>query len=278
MADCVKTGSCSMGKKLIVVALAVVAIAIVLKKTDIGSHVKHWWSATKEDINDEVSLKWEIDRLKKDVEELSDEDAKLVNQIAKEDIEIRKLKKDLARLEDNQKTNRDRVRSKATNLQTVQSNNPSKDTNLEERSLEETVKAAKASDNAVASQKALIESHENRAVALRQQRETLYITQQELKNKLADLEAQVVMLQVEQMQSDDPADKSRVAKVRKSIEEVDTRIQVERRKREVRGELAPQEKSTREVAPKKDVVKDALNYLDGQDNNAQPKVEAKAQK
>jgi chromosome segregation ATPase len=260
-----------MAKKLIIVALAVISIAIVLKKTDLGSHIKHWWRSTKEDVNSEVSLKWEIDRLKKDVEELSDEDAQLVNLIAKEDVEIRKLKKKLGEMEETQKKHREVVRDRVTTLQHVQQTNPSKNTTNDERLLESAVAMAKRGDEAIASHKTLIASRENRAAALRQQREELYTTKQELLNKLADLEAQVVILQTEQMKSDDPADNSRVARVRKSIEEVDTRIQVEKRKREVRGELAPPEKGISTPAPKKDVVKDALNYLDGDANNAEPK-------
>ena len=271
MADCVK-GSCGgMAKKLIIVALAVVSIAIVLKKTDLGSHVKHWWRSTKEDVNDEVSLKWEIDRLKNDVKDLSNEDATLVNQIAKEDVEIKKLKKKLGEMEETQLKHRELVRQRVTALQTVQQNNPSKNTSQDEKLLESAVSMAKRGDEAIASHKTLIASRENRAIALRQQREELYTTKQELLNKLDDLEAQVVMLQTEQMKSDDPQDNSRIARVKKSIEEVDTRIQVERRKREVRGELTPPEKVITTPAPKKDVVKDALNYLDGENNNAEPK-------
>ena len=261
-----------MAKKLIIVALAVVSVAIVLKKTDIGSHVKHWWRSTKEDVNSEVSLKWEIDRLKRDVEELSDEDANLVNLIAKEDVEIKKLEDRLSKMEETQKSHREVVRQRLTNLQTVQENRPSKNTTYEEKLLESSVSMAKRGDEAIASQKALVDSRKNRAAALRQQREELYTTKQELLNKLADLEAQVVTLQIEQMKSDDPQDHSRVARLKKSIEEVDTRIQVERHKREVRGELAPPEKNINTPAPKKDVVQDALNYLDGDNNNVQPKV------
>jgi len=260
-----------MAKKLIIVALAVISIAIVLKKTDLGSHVKHWWRSTKEDVNNEVSLKWEIDRLKKDVEDLSDEDANLVNLIAKEDVELKKLKGKLADMENTQKQHRELVRQRATNLQTVQQNNPSKNVTSDEKLLESALAMAKRGDDAIASQKALIASRESRASALRQQREELYTTRQELLNKLADLEAQVVTLQIEQMKSDDPQDNSRVARVKKSIEEVDTRIQIEKQKRVVRGELAPQDKTVSEPAPKKDVLKDALNYLDGETNNAQPK-------
>jgi peptidoglycan hydrolase CwlO-like protein len=264
-----------MGKKLIVVALAVVAVAIVLKKTDfgrdVGSHIKHWWASTKKEANDEVSLKWEIERLTDEVNDLSSEDEKLVNQIAKEDVEIKKLKKKLGEMEETQQKHRDVVRTRVTTLQHVQQTNPSKNTTNDERLLESAVAMAKRGDEAIASHKTLIASRENRAAALRQQREELYTTKQELLNKLADLEAQVVILQTEQMKSDDPADNSRVARVRKSIEEVDTRIQVEKRKREVRGELTPPEKVSTPPAPKKDVLKDALNYLDGDANNAEPK-------
>jgi len=258
-----------MAKKLIVVALAVISIAIVLKKTDIGSHVKHWWRSTKEDVNNEVSLKWEIDRLKKDVEDLSDEDANLVNMIAKEDVELKKLKGKLSDMEANQKQYRELVRQRATNLQNVQQS--SKNSTSDEKLLESALGMAKRGDEAIASQKNLIASREERASKLRQQREELYTTRQELLNKLADLEAQVVTLQIDQMRSDDPQDNSRVARVKKSIEEVDTRIQIERQKRVVLGELTPPEKTVSEPAPKKDVLKDALNYLDGETNNAQPK-------
>jgi len=268
MADCVKKERCGgMAKKLIIVALAVVSIAIVLKKTDLGSHVKHWWRSTKADMKEEVSLKWEIDRLRKDVEELSGEDASLVNLIAKEDVELKRLKNRLSEMEAAQKNQREVVRQRLTALQSVQQTNPNKNTLTDERLLDGAVGVAKRGDDAIASQKALIESRETRASALRQQREALYTTKQELLNKLADMEAQVVTLQVEQMRSDDPADKSRVARVKKSIEEVDTRIQVEKRKREVRAELAPPEKQVSQPTPKKDVVQDALNYLDGDNAN-----------
>jgi chromosome segregation ATPase len=268
MAECVKSGSCGMAKKLIIVALAVISVAIVLKKTDLGSHVKHWWRSTKEDIKDEVSIKWEIDRLKKDVEELSDEDAVLVNQIAKEDIEIKRQEKDLTSLKETQKQHRDLVSQLVAQ---VKSSAPSKTTTSDEKRLETALERAKNGDKLIAARENVVQSKKDRAAALRQQREELYNTKQELLNQLAEMEAQVVMMQVEQMKSEDPQDKSRVARLRKSIEEVDTRIQVERHKREVRGELAPPERVSTPQTPKKDVVKDALNYLDGEGNNVQPK-------
>jgi len=259
-----------MAKKLIIVALAVISVAIVLKKTDLGSHVKQWWRSTKEDMKDEVSLKWEIDRLRNDVKDLSNEDANLVNQIAKEDVEIRKLEAKLGEMEETQKKQREVVRQRVTALQTVQQS--SKSATQEEKLLESAVAVAKRGDEAVESHRRLIAQRKNRALALRQQRLELDGTRQELLNKLDDMEAQLVMLQTEQMKSTDPQDNGRVARIRKSIEEVDTRIQVEQRKRDVRGELTPPEKTASEPAPKKDVLKDALNYLDG-DNNAQPKVQ-----
>jgi len=225
MAECVKSGSCGMAKKLIIVALAVISIAIVLKKTDLGSHVKHWWRSTKEDVNNEVSLKWEIDRLRNEVKDLGDEDANLVNQIAKEDVEIKKLKTKLGDMEETQKKQREVVRQRVTALQTVQQS--TKGSTQEEKLLESSVAVAKRGDEAVETHKRLIAQRENRALVLRQQREELYSTRQELLNKLDDLEAQLVMLQTEQMKSDDPQDNSRVSRIRKSIEEVDTRIQVD---------------------------------------------------
>jgi len=257
-----------MGKKLFVVALVVASVALVLTNREVRSHVKHWLDNTKQEMKEEVSLKWEIERLNKDVKDLSDEDANLVNLIAKEDVEIKKLKGRLTELEANQKNNREVVRTRATELQQVKETKPSKSNTSAEKLLEGSVAMAKRSDEAVISQKALIESRENRVAALRQQREALYTTQQELLNKLADLEARLVKLEVEQMKSPDPQDKGRVARVKKSIDEVDTRIQVKEREREVRSELTPAEKISTQPTPKKDVVQDALNYLNDTENNA----------
>lgn len=276
MADCVKTGSCSMGKKLIVVALAVVAIAIVLKKTDLGSHVKHWWSTTREDINDEVSLKWQIDRLKKDVEDLSDEDAKLIDQQAKAEIALRGQKTELKRLEVEQKATEDVLWREAEELKTVQAKSPGKDTSVQERTLEARLKSAKALKVAVDAQTVRIASQEKLVLKIKQERETLKATKMELKSKLLEMESELVLLQTEQMQSSDPSDNSRVSKLRKNIEEVDERIQVERRKREIRkGDQNAD--VVKEQAPT-NILQRIDDFRGEKDNNAQPKVETKLQK
>jgi len=274
MAECVKVERCGMAKKLIVVALAVVTISLVLGKTPLGGHVKEWVNdnlcCSKKEVTEEASLKKEIDALTKDVKSLEEEDATLVNLIAKDDVEIRKLKVRLGDLEETQKHNREVVRLRAANLQTVQKEAPSKGTALDEKNLENALKTAKLSDDAVANQKANIDLREQRVAALRQQRESLYVTQQELLNKLAELETRIVKLEIEQMKTPDPTDKSRVANIRRRIEGLDTRVEIREREKVVRTELTPAEKANTQPAatPKKDVVQDALNYLNDNDNNA----------
>lgn len=250
MAECVKSERCGMAKKLIVVALAVVAVAIVLKKTDLGGHVKHWWHNTRNDVNEEVSIKWEIDVLTDEVKDLEKEDATLVNLIAKEDVEIKKLKNKLDVLEENQKHNREVLRTQTSQVS-------------DDKQLEETLRLAKRSDEAVKAQKDLIESRETRVAGLRQQRESLYTTQQELLNKLAELEARLVKIEVDQMKNPDPTDKSKVANIRRRIEALDTRIEVKEHEKTVRAELKPLDKANANTnsVSKKNVKQDALNYL-----------------
>lgn len=257
MAECVKSERCGMAKKLIVVALAVVAMAIVLKKTDLGGHVKHWWHNTRNEVNEEVSIKWEIDVLTDEVRDLEKEDATLVNLIAKEDVEIRKLKGNLDKMEANQKHNREVLRVQASQVS-------------DDKQLEETLRLAKRSDEAVKAQKDLIDSRETRVAALRQQRESLYTTQQELLNKLAELEARLVKIEVEQMKSPDPTDKSKVANIRRRIESLDTRIEIKEHEKQVRAELKPAERANANTGSvsKKDLKQEALNYLNEVDTNA----------
>jgi len=254
-----------MAKKLIVVALAVVTVSLVLNKTRLGENVKVWWhdnvgcmASKSKPVSEEVALKEELEDLNKEVAKLEDDDVKLVNLIAKEDVAIRKAEALLEAL----KNERDQEQAVAFKLQKELQTVQKKDSANAEEMIIQAVKNLKLKDRAVATQEQNVKVCNENAKALRQQRETLFLTRQELRNKLAELEVRVVKIQIEQAKTLDPTDKSRVADIRRRIDAVDTRVEVREREREVRSELPQTEKRPVQVsAPKKDDVQDALNYL-----------------
>ncbi len=257
-----------MCKKLVIVAVAVVAVALLLRKTEVGSHVRLAWKNYKSDIKKQVPLETEIERLRLELTRLSD-DKRDVSSIAEEMVAIDNLKSDITRKQANLEKQKVRIMKMKADLETGQSYIVYGDT----RWSAATVKAQLGSefanyklleDELKANEKTL----QAREMSLTQAREQLAAKQsarRELEVELARLEAELKTVRLAETRSRVVIDDSELARIKKSVNELNTRIKVEQKKLVLQGEFVNGPIPVTQPEPRKDVMQEIDQYFN---NNA----------
>lgn len=265
-----KTERCgSMGKKLLIVAIAVVGVALVLKNTDLGSHAKLWWKNTKSDVKKEVPLEWEIDRLRMEISSLSCEEKKHINVMAEEYVGIQNLERDIERMKESLAAQWKRIDVMTADLkkgeQYITYGGERYSADRVKTMLKHDFNAAKDGEKGLETKQKMLEE---RRTAYEQAKADLYAmrhTQRELETQLATLEAEVKALRVAQTRSKYNYDDSKLSKTKEGVENLKTRVAVEKKKLDLQAEFNP-------VAPVLDKQpeqkKDILQEIDDYKNNA----------
>lgn len=261
-----KTERCgSMGKKLLIVAVAVVGVALVLRSTDLGSHARLWWKNTKSDVKKEVPLEWEIDRLRMEINSLSAEEKKHINVMAEEYVGIQNLERDVQRMEENLAAQWKRVDVMAADLKKgdayVTYGGERYSSDRVKTMLKHEFNAAKDGEKGLEAKKHMLEERRN---AYEQAKADLYAmrqTQRELETQLATLEAEVKALRVAQTRSKYTYDDSKLAKAKEGVENLKTRVAVEKKKLDLQAEFNPVLPTVEQPAePKKDILQEIDEY------------------
>src|SRR5262245_39895180 len=86
-----------MCKKVLIASLAVVVGLAVIANTKVGSHVRLWLRGMKSSMAKQVKPEREIQRLRMEVERLEKEDARYYDLVAKQRIQVREARQQLAK-------------------------------------------------------------------------------------------------------------------------------------------------------------------------------------
>jgi len=225
-----------MTKKVLIAAVAIVVGLVVIKGTWLGSHARHAFKSLRAKVENSIPPEQEIARLKMEIQNLKKEDDKHVDRVARLAVDVEKMERELgavktklaseeARLRDVRKElgdssfvvhhgtryTRDDLRAQALSFKTA----------------EESVKSREESLQAKRSILALEKKKLNELQTVRNQ----------MAADLETLEAALIQERHAQAASESCIDDSSYRAIRKDMESVRDRIEVLKKKRELRGEI-----------------------------------------
>jgi chromosome segregation ATPase len=228
-----------MLKKLVIVAaVGFVAVAAV-KSTKIGSYIRSEMNALREEAEANIPPEKEIGRLRNEIKLLDKDLMTVVNQLAKERVEVVQLKEKADNLRAKQSQDKELLNARAEAIKKATEKTTEQFLIFGDRKM--TIAAAKGElergvSTYTSNQKSLdsmdvtVATREKVKESLEKQLETLKNQKTDLAAAVDGLEAELTNLKLQQMESKYQTDDSRLAKIKEDIRALRTKMEIEREK------------------------------------------------
>jgi chromosome segregation ATPase len=230
-----------MLKKLVIVAaVGFVAVAAV-KSTKIGSYIRSEIKCLREEAESCIPPEKEIARLRSEIKSLDQDLLTVLNQVAKERVEINQLKEKADELRAKQSQDKELLQTRSEAIkkaETATEKTPQYvvfgDRKLSiataKGELESGVKRFTANQKSLESLDITVASREKIKDSLEKQLDTLKNQKTELLAAVDGLEAELTSLKLQQMESKYQTDDSRLAKIKEDMRSLRTKLDIEREK------------------------------------------------
>lgn len=244
-----------MFKKLILVGFGVTLVAGLLLGSDACSYVRTSATHVKDSVKDNFPVTFEIDRARKMIESLTPEIRDNMHVIAKEEVEVERLRKKIDQLESQLHKSESEIIQMKGDLESNQSyfqyagrrySEVEVRTDLANRFARHRTK-----DATYTSLVKVLSARERGLDAARQKLEQMLATKRQLVVDIENLEARHKMVEVAQTSSDFQFDDSRLSRTKGLITDIQTRI-------EVAEKLVNSEITFHDEIPMDDVVTDDI--------------------
>jgi chromosome segregation ATPase len=223
-----------MLKKMVVVAVVGFVAVAAVKGTKIGSYVRSEIASLREQAESSIPPKQEIARLRTEIKALDKDLMTVVNQLAKERVEVAQLREKTEDLRAKQSQDKELLQTRATAIKNATENVTFGDRKLSVASakaeLELGVKRFTANQRSLESMEATVVSREKIKESLEKQLETLKNQKNELTATVDALEAELTNLDLQQMESKYQTDDSRLSKIKEDMRALKTKLEIEREK------------------------------------------------
>jgi len=260
-----------MCKKFLIAGVAVALGLLVVKKTDVGSHLRAWWKDGKHFVQNSIPIDSEIDRLKVEIERLDSVYRNQFDPVAQEMISVENLRKEIAEIEK-------RLDTEKANIQTMKSDLESQtefitygDTKYPrarvERDLARRFKAFQTCETGLKAKKDLLDAKEEKLSQAKNRLEQMKNAKAEMQADLAHLEADYEGVKAAQVKSDFHIDDSgELTRLKASMANLQDRIKKEKNKLDLAGQFLPSPvKVGEKAATKRDLVKEIDEYFNHTD-------------
>jgi len=221
-----------MMKKVGAVILGVVAAMWVLNCTRVGSYTCTAWKQLREEASKQVSVEFELKRLKNEVAQLEPDINKNRSIVAEEIVAVEKLREDVDGARTKLVKQKDEMRRIVAELKSgtekiVYNGREFSADRVRER-LDQDVDSAARAEKALKSKERVLEARERILEANKKKLQAMREEKDKLTEQIAVLEAEYKEVQVRQTQSRVQIDDSRLAEIKKSLEGLRTRVKVEK--------------------------------------------------
>jgi DNA repair exonuclease SbcCD ATPase subunit len=220
-----------MCKKLGVTALVIVAALFVLNKLDLLGYVKTYAHKMHREVASAIPPEVKIQRLRDELEKLPAAEREARSTIAREMVEVQKLRNQIAE----SKTNLEKRETALRDLKTELDKGSAFVTLDNKKIPSEQVKATlarqwdsfKTAKDSVKSQEDLLKSREEALEVAKAKLDTMQEKRKELEAKVEKMDLELRKLRLAQAQHDIPVDDSQLSNVTKLFDEVDTQIKTQ---------------------------------------------------
>jgi len=224
-----------MLKKMVVLAAVGFVAVAALGGTKIGSYIRSEIRAARERAEENIPPEKEVARLRNELKLLDKDIMTVVNQLAKERVEVNQLKEKTDDLAAKQSKDKELLESRANLIKgctgdQLQFGTRAVSVSAAKGELEEGVKRYAANQKSLDSFNALLANRTKVRDALEKQLETMKAQKAELTAAVDAMEAELTMLKLQQMESKYQTDDTRLAKIKEDLRKLKTKVDVEREK------------------------------------------------
>jgi len=266
-----------MCKKFLIAGVAVVLGLMVVKKTEVGSHLRALWRDGKSFVQNSIPIDSEIERLRGEIERLDSVYRNQFDPVAQEMVSVENLRKEIAEIEK-------RLDTEKTNIQTMKRDLESGAVKITygdvtypreriERDLARRFAAFQTCETGLKAKKDLLEAKEDKLSQARNRLEQMKNAKAEMQAELARLEAEYEGVKVAQVKSDFRIDDSELTRIKASMAHLQDRVKDEKNKLELAGQFLTSPVKVEKTA-KRDLIKEIDEYFNKGDIKIEGKVAA----
>ncbi len=225
-----------MLKKMVILAVVGFVAIAAIGGTKLASYIESKYRAAEQAVAESIPPEEEIARLKTEIN-LLDKDVKtLVNQLAKERVEVNQLKGKVDEMAAMQSGEKERINARAVaiktaekdSLQTVSFGNRSLNVATAKTELEVDVKRYTNAQKSLVAHEALLTNRIKIRDSIEKQLEATKNQKSELAGAVEEMEAELALLKLQQTESKYQTDDTRLAKIKEDLRKLRTRVEVKR--------------------------------------------------
>jgi chromosome segregation ATPase len=223
-----------MFKKLLIVGVTAILGVMALQGSRLGSFLLSEARTLRERAEAAIPPEREIARLRYELRQLDKDIYEVVNKLAKENVQTAQLEERVKQLRESQARQRELLEARAEVIKkaqdTVAFDNRRLTVPQAKQLLEEGVQRYTLQEKTLASLEQALATRQRIRETLRQQLEAMKTQKAELAAKIDALEADLMVLKLQQIESKYQTDDSRLAQIKESIRNLQMQIDVEREK------------------------------------------------
>jgi chromosome segregation ATPase len=259
-----------MCKKFLIAGVAVALGLLVVKKTEVGSHLRAWWKDGKTFVQNSIPIDSEIERLKGEIERLDGVYRNQFDPVAQEMVSVENLRKEIAGIEQRLDTEKANIQTMKTDLESRVEFITYGDTKYPRervaKDLDRRFTAFKTCEAGLKAKKDLLDAKEEKLSQAKNRLEQMKNAKAEMQAELAHLEAEYEGIKVAQIKSDFHIDDSALTNIKVSMANLQDRVKKEKNKLELAGTfLNSPVKVGEKAAAKRDLVKEIDEYFNQHD-------------
>ncbi len=254
-----------MIKKLLIGGVSAAMLAGFFFGRDAFSYVGTTVGWVKDSVRDTVPMEFEIERARKMIRDLTPEIRQQMHVIAKEEVEVERLGREVAALRKSLDTQQVHIMRLKTDLQSgdgaFQYAGHSYTANQVRTDLANRFKRFKTKDATLVSLKSISEARNQSLQAARDNLEGMRVAKRQLEVEIENIEAQRKMVLAANTTCQYQYDDSHLSRVKKLVADLQTRLEVDRKLHDVEIEYSGQIPLS-EPAPE-NIVEEVTSYFDG---------------
>ena len=254
-----------MVKKSILAGAAGVLLAALFFGRDAWSYVSTSAGWVKDSVKSSVPVEFEIERARTMIKDLVPDIQKNMHVIAKEEVEVERLQKQIARMEEKQGADRVgllRLKSDlASNKSSYEYAGRTYSVNQVKLDLANRFERYKTSDATLASMREICDARQKSLDAARQKLEGMLAARRQLEVDVENLDAKLKMVEAAQTTSDFNFDDSRLSRCKELIGDLRTRLDVAAKMVDAQGNFHGE--IPLDETPTTDIVEEVTEYFQG---------------
>jgi chromosome segregation ATPase len=249
-----------MCKKFLIAGVAVALGLLVVKKTEVGSHLRAWWRDARTTVENSIPIPNEIERLRGEIARLDDVYRTQFHPVAVESVSVENLKKEIAEIEKKLDKQKADIQTMKTDLESNTAFIVYGDVKYSRKRVESDLahrfEAYKTCEAGLKAKKDLLEAKEEKLAQAMNKLEGMKNAKVEMEAELARLEADYAGVVALKEKNNFQIDDSALSRIKTSMARLQERVKVEKKECDLAGLFAPAVNPTVQKVEKRDLLKE----------------------